>query len=91
MKNKWGALGLVSLLVLLTIIAINCGTSNGGGSSAGYSISGRYEMKLPADSLRANTALDVTDIIAVGANNQKVVATINQDGTFTLNLPKGWP
>ncbi|MDD5593883.1 MAG: hypothetical protein PHG97_03990 [Candidatus Margulisbacteria bacterium] len=80
----------IGVLFLAGLIFYGCG-QQGGGSSTNYTISGKYVLKTSSSSVKASTALPVTHIIAIGANNETYLADLSSDGTFSLRVDKGWP
>ena len=89
MNNHKRTYGLVAALLALALGALVYSCGQQGASSGGYTITGKYAFRATGTS--ANSALPVTDIVAIAANNIKTAASIGTDGSFSLSLEKGWP
>ena len=78
------------------LLIAGCGTSNSG-SGSGASTSGNYTLSgkvgtISASGLKTFAVNDtVTDIVAIGADNNKTLVTPNDDGSFTLSVTSGQP
>src|SRR3989339_1315220 len=92
MKNNL----IVSFIMVLIAISMLVGcsqtnSSGGGGTTTDYSIQGTASL-VQSSGIRAKDALPITHIVAIASNNDKYLATLNTtDGTFTVNVAKGFP
>lgn len=57
-----------------------------------YTIQGKVaRVGVGRGSVKSADVSTVTHIVAIGANNEKYLATLNSDGTFSVGISKGWP
>lgn len=93
-KNIYSVL-LVGLCLGLGIAAFQmvqsgCGQQGSTPSSANYTVSGKVGT-VTASGLSAFAANTVTHIVAISADNDKYLADLSADGTFSLKINKGTP
>ena len=86
---------LLVVLVVCLLSFIGCGqlkssTTGGGGRSTNYTISGKVGS-VTAHGLNVSAISPVTNIIAIGADNEKYMTTPDSGGNFSLPVVKGWP
>jgi hypothetical protein len=90
-------LALIPFLCLFIFYLWGCGqntTNSGGGSGGGvtpnFTITGKIGG-VSVSGLKAASALAVTHIIAIGANNDKFMTTPDANGNFSLGVVSGYP
>jgi hypothetical protein len=87
-------IGSIVVSAALGFMISSCGQTNGGGENGGgttnYTVSGKVGS-ITSSGLKTWAVSDVTDIVAIGADNSKYAAALDSDGNFTLAIVSGYP
>ncbi|MFH1541899.1 MAG: hypothetical protein ABIE84_02275 [bacterium] len=86
--------GLIALGFGMGMMMIGCGsltgTNSGTTTSGNYSVSGSVGT-ITTSGIMASATDTVTDIVAIGADNEKTLVTPEADGSFVLTVTSGQP
>ncbi|MFA6549445.1 MAG: hypothetical protein WCT39_05930 [Candidatus Margulisiibacteriota bacterium] len=91
-KNIYSVLliGLVLGIAAFEIVQSGCGQQGSSPSTTNYTVSGKVGT-VTTSGLSAFATNTVTHIVAISADNDKYLADLSTDGTFSLKINKGTP
>ncbi|KAF0133688.1 MAG: hypothetical protein FD145_1147 [Candidatus Saganbacteria bacterium] len=93
--GNWRVVALLCIAFILLLLAfsltiISCGKIYNTSSSTGnYTVTGKINNLSIGSAIKV--AATVTHIVAIDSNNQKTLANLSSDGTFSLSIDKGYP